>query len=485
MPTGLPNRYHLGVSLKVLFAAGLSLAAASVVGGGTLLYCESFPAGRALPGTYVGGRLEPPDESLGSWLERRRRELLDREVVVRTPEAYRVSTLGELGIELDVAETMETVLQHAREGSLGARLRRAWASRQGLTDLPLTLCVDEVKARARLEEYAQDAFREPVNARLDLEAHRRVPARSGRELDTGTSLARVRALAAEGGSLVRLATRAVPAAVTTDMLAAVDVSQVLSSFETGFSDSSRGRARNIELAAKLLSGNLIAPGQTLSFNQTVGPRRIERGFTWAPVIIDDELRPGVGGGTCQVASTLHGAAVLGLVDVVQRRSHSRPSGYAKLGLDAAVIYGEVDLNIRNPYDTPLIIHAFVPKHRTLRVELLGRPPPGEVHYSYGVQRSYEFYRRVTTKPWLGPGRRIRKQKGIRGYDVVSVVRVVRPDGTSSVSYYSSEYRPTPEVYWVGPEHDLSDLPDLPDGATYVELDGERVADLSVEENPYL
>src|SRR5690606_221451 len=128
--------------------------------------------------------------------------------------------------------------------------------------------------------------------------------------------------------------------------------------------------------------------------------RIDRGFGWAPVILDGELEPGVGGGICQVASTLHAAAVHALLEVVERRSHSRPSGYVSLGLDATVIYGEQDLVIKNPYPAPLIVHAFLPTPTKLRIELLGRDAPGKVSHSYGVMRTHDFFRRVWTKPWL-------------------------------------------------------------------------------------
>jgi hypothetical protein len=168
---------------------------------------------------------------------------------------------------------------------------------------------------------------------------------------------------------------------------------------------------------------------------------------------------------------------------VRRRSHSRPSGYAQLGLDATVIYGEVDLEVRNPYETPLIIHAFVPQDRVLKVEFLGREPPGRVEYAYGVEETYDFYRRVTTKSWLPAERRIRKQRGIRGYDIVSVVRFRKPDGSVQVRSYKSSYRPTPEVYWVGPGYHLDDLPALPEGATHVEIDGEQVAGVEPKVEP--
>jgi hypothetical protein len=155
--------------------------------------------------------------------------------------------------------------------------------------------------------------------------------------------------------------------------------------------------------------------------------------------------------------------------VLERHNHSRPSSYIPMGLDATVIYGEADLKIRNPYPNPVIIHAFLPAPSRLRIELLGHSLPGKVEYTYWVEEKQDFVRRVTTQPWLG-SRSIRRQKGIRGFHVRSLVRIPGPDGSSESRAYKSEYRPTPEVYWVGPEHDASSLPELPEGASGIEYD---------------
>ncbi|MEZ4233687.1 MAG: VanW family protein, partial [Polyangiaceae bacterium] len=280
-----------------------------------------------------------------------------------------------------------------------------------------------------------------------------------------------------------LEVRSTPPQVTLDMLADIDVSKVLGEFQTKFAGTGEGRSLNIERGAELLNGVVIAPGQTLSFNDRVGDRTLARGFTWAPVILDDELTPGVGGGTCQVASTLHAAAVYGALDVVDRRSHSRPSGYAPMGLDATVIYGEVDLKVRNPYDTPIIVHAFIPSPGYLKVELLGRDAP-KVEYKYGVSRAYDFYRRITTKPWLKPGKRVKRQRGHKGYDVVSWVKITTPEGTHEERSYNSSYRPVPEVFWVGPGYDLDELPELPEGAKDVEVDGRELPGELFSSSPF-
>ncbi len=453
----------------------LGLTAGVVGAAGAFAYLEYLPRAGPLPGTTVAGRLKPPDQGLGDWLEARRVALLERDIYLDLPDGDGniKTSFGALGIEVDVAETMRRVREHASAGGIGARLYRAKSARDGNEDVPLAWSFDRVRAAATLKTFAADVKRDAVDARLDLVGHRRIDDVPGRALDVEGTLDLLQDAERSEDSIVPLWTREVPAAVTAKALAAVDVSKILGAFDTDFKTKPRSRDTNIKTAAAYLNGTVIGPGQTVSFNKLVGPRQIDRGFTWAPVIVADELEPGVGGGTCQVATALHAAAVHGMLDVVERRSHSRPSGYAPLGLDATVVYGEVDVKIRNPYDTPLIIHAFLPTKYTLRVEFLGRDAPGKVEHKYAVIRSHDFYRRVWTKPFLSPGKQLKRQRGIRGYDVVSVVTAVGPDGKKQEKRYFSWYRPVPEVYWVAPGTEPTELPELPPGADYIEVDGKK------------
>jgi vancomycin resistance protein YoaR len=462
----------------VTMRKGLALAgfcafgAAATTGAGTWGYYDTFRSGRALPGTFIEGQVAPDGVTLGDWLEARRQRLLDREAYLELPDGDTLKTsYGALGIELDVGKTMDRVQLDSAEGSLSARLYRAIKARRGQSDVAAVWSFDGERAKATLQRLAPDIWRDPVDARLDLVNHRRIDEVPGRELDVEGTLAKIAAGDRDPVGLYPVATKPVAPQVTSAMLATVDVSEVLSSFETKFGGTGGGRATNIGTAARYLNGLVIAPGQTVSFNQVVGPRTMTRGFVMAPVIKDDELEPGLGGGTCQVASTVHAAAVYGALDIVARRSHSRPSGYAPLGLDATVIYGEVDLRLKNPYDTPLILHAFLPTPDKLRVEFLGRVPPGKVEHSYAVTQTHDFYRRIWTKPFLGPGKVVKHQRGHKGYDVVSSVKVTYPDGHVAVRHYFSGYRPVPEVYWVGSDADLGELPELPSGADHVEVDG--------------
>jgi vancomycin resistance protein YoaR len=453
-----------------------------VLAGGALAAIpalESWSGDR--PSVLVGGWVPPDRPGLASWLRQRGERLAEREAHLDLGDGLERVSFAELGVTLDVEATLEAITRADLPESALLRLYRRYRPDPAPVDVALVFDFDPEQAQKTLEAYRARVHRDPVNARLDLDGKRNVPDLPGRELELGATLASIAGGGREEDTVFAVTAVPVQAAVTAAMLGVLDVSRVLGSYETDFARRGGPRVINIRRAARYLDGLVLGPGEELSFNHVVGPRTEARGFAWAPEIVGDEMVPGLGGGVCQVASTLHAAAVFGGLEVVRRRSHSRPSGYAPLGLDATVIYGEVDLRLRNPYETPIIVHAYSPTKTTVRVELLGLEPPGKIEHTYAVRESEDFFRRVVFKDELPAGEQKRKQRGIRGYDVISSVKLTRPDGTSSVRHYSSRYWPVPEIYWVGRGTELGALPELPDGATHVEVAGEGEGELPKEE----
>jgi vancomycin resistance protein YoaR len=460
------------------------LAAAFALGGAAAAAVLCAPrVTRALferPVVLVGDARLEPDADPRELVQRIARAVARREAYLDAPERVERTSFAELGIGLDTNATLVAVLRALPARSARERVAGLFTAEPEPTLVPLAYELDEERARSFLGALGRRLHRDPVNARLDLRGHRRVQETSGRELDVGATL---QALAGgERDDLARFELRFVPLepGVTQSELAGVDVSRVLSSFETDFSKKARSRVPNIRTAARYLNGTVIGPGAVFSFNHVVGPRTEERGFVNAPVIVQDELEPGLGGGVCQVASTVFAAAMLGGMEIVERRSHSRPSGYAPLGLDATVIYPEVDLRLRNPYDTPVMLHAFLAGKGALRVELLGRDPPGKIEHFFAAEAPQPFTRRVVVKSELLPGTVDKRQKGNAGYDGTSTLLTTFADGSRKARTYSSKYYPVPEVYWVAEGVDLASLPPLPAGAAGVDVttegnpvDGER------------
>jgi vancomycin resistance protein YoaR len=422
-------------------------------------------------GLHIGERRVPDDGSPSTWLQGRKQSALDWQIRFHHEGEIVEASLGEVGVEIDVAATLERASIIGHGGSIVRRVREAMRANRGEIDVPLVFFVDERKARDYLATLAPRLARPAVDARLDLDNKQRIAEIPGRELDIDATLAELRAVTIEDGVAVRLVTRRVAPKVTLADLAQVDVTHVVSSFETSFSlaGSGAGRAVNIKNAARKIDGVVLPPGALFSFNDRVGPRTRDNGFTLAPEIQGDELTDGVGGGTCQLSSTLHGAALFGALEIVERQGHSRASSYTKLGLDATVSYPVVDLKLKNALPYPVMIHAYFPAPTKVRVEILGGEPVAKVEYSYGVGETQDFIRRITVKPSLPPGKRIRRQKGVQGFDVTSWVRLTYNDGRVEERHYHSGYRPSPEVFWVGPGYDANELPPLPDHAKGVEV----------------
>lgn len=144
--------------------------------------------------------------------------------------------------------------------------------------------------------------------------------------------------------------------ITREKLSAINSS--ISSFSTSFTTSTANRINNIELATKAINGTLLMPGETFSFNEIVGERTRARGYKEAGVIVGDKIESGLGGGICQVSSTLYNAILHANIKADERRNHSLPLAYVGKGLDATVDWGNIDLKFTNTLDKLIYIEGY-------------------------------------------------------------------------------------------------------------------------------
>lgn len=153
----------------------------------------------------------------------------------------------------------------------------------------------------------------------------------------------------------------VQASVTGDKLSKVNT--LISTFNTDFSTSTAARSTNITLATKSINGKLLMPGDVFSFNDVVGQRTASKGYQEAPVIIGNKVDSGLGGGICQVSTTLYNAAIRANLQTVERVHHTMPSHYIGLGMDATVDYGNIDYKFKNTLEFPVYIEASIDNRR--------------------------------------------------------------------------------------------------------------------------
>ena len=385
-------------------------------------------------------------------------------------------TLAAAGIGVDREATLRRVLGIGRRGSPLERARELASATERGVDVPLELRFDRERLYQRLAASKQRRDRDAVPARYPSARRALVPHVPGRYVDVERaadelwSLAQERAahIGAEGTGSAPLAVRATEVSVVPRVNAEVLKSflpeKVLARYSTRFrvkGDQST-RAANIGVAASRLDGVILLPGDRISFNDLVGERSVENGFFDSWEILDGEFVRGVGGGTCQVSSTLNAAALHAGLDIIEAYTHSRPLAYIEKGLDATVAWPFVDLKLRNPWPVPIAIQAAVVGN-TLTVQLVAESLPGSVKLRSEVKETFPFPREVEVAR-VATGTFERKQEGIPGFRIERT-RVIKPEnGPARREVVYKRYKPTPELFKVAPDFDPTLLPPLPEGA---------------------
>ncbi|OIP26235.1 hypothetical protein AUK22_07025 [bacterium CG2_30_54_10] len=201
------------------------------------------------------------------------------------------------------------------------------------------------------------------------------------------------------------------------------------------------RNLNLRIAAEKIDGLILQPGEEFGFNRVVGQRSRKAGFCNAGVISNGKIIPGLGGGICQVSTSLYSAALLANMKIVERHNHSIYEGisYAQRGLDAAVSWGSKDFRFVNPLSVPILLSVRAGKgsiHAALYAE---RRPFGKVELSTRNEVAHPFQTQTRKNSSLKPGEKRVIQPGITGYTVeayrsVTIKGVAREEPLSKDNY---------------------------------------------------
>lgn len=204
-----------------------------------------------------------------------------------------------------------------------------------------------------MEAIYRNIYKSPVDAYYTTNPYVVYPSSNG--IDFAISMDEAKNLIASHQEEYSIPLKVLYPNVTTNQIGDDAFPDQLSKFSTSFSSSNYSRSTNISLAAQKLNGVVIMPGETFSYNQTVGQRTKAAGFKEAPAYLNGQVVQEVGGGICQVSSTLYNAVLYSNLEIVERYNHGFKPSYVKPGLDATVSWGGPDFKFKNNRNYPIRI----------------------------------------------------------------------------------------------------------------------------------
>ena len=361
---------------------------------------------------------------------------------------------GLLGVSLDSDSTLEKALQVGHRGSFFAQWQEQHRVKNSGLVLKPVIKVDRPTLEKKVAAEVADLIIEPQNAGFMItedDQVKTVPGRMGQNIDfvlLSKDLAAALTLAQAPAEL-ELHLVSTPPQRSLEDIQAMGINGKISAYSTKFDASQAGRTYNIKVAAAALNGQLIAPGEEFSFNRVVGPRSSEAGYKNANVIINNELVPGLGGGVCQVSSTLYNAVLLANLKVTDRSNHSLPIGYVPIGRDATVSYGAIDFRFVNNSQSYIYLKTIV-YGNNLTIKLFGnREKTPKVEVNSWVKDKIEPKIIYEKDPNLASGEQVVKQKGSQGFIAVAERTVWRDGQKITERLPESHYQAVNKIIAIG------------------------------------
>lgn len=356
----------------------------------------------------------------------------DEQVVLRS---------GRHGEHIDKAETAKLVTSLIKSGKSGV------VTPEVIVTNPSGLNVDEIYNQI-ISEPADASYKVENNALVLL------PHTTGRSIEKGRLEEIVKELSQAEEKEYILPVSIVMPAVTSDMASSMlfkdELASAVTSFATG-TVNGQNRKFNMQLAVKNIDQLILLPGEEFSFNRVVGPRDVAHGYKTAHVYIRGRIEDGIGGGICQVSTTIYNAVLTADLEVAERKNHSFTVGYVPLGQDATAFYGGTDFRFINSTKWPIKLLSKVSGNKISFTIMGTNDNPGKtVIISNKVLSKTPFTVKTTEDPTLPVGTTKEIQEGLDGY-VVETFKTIKVDGKmiSQKKLHTSKYNPCTQMLVVG------------------------------------
>lgn len=379
------------------------------------------------------------------------RALLERTFTVTVPGSSSLALpLSKWGVSVDEESLKQLILDSLDPTSpQNVREQKDVNGTPIARHLPLVIEVDKDRVVAHLTALKEATDRSPQSARFDVRKQIVIPDTEGSSLDIlGTMFALGRAVTNGETKVIAKIISDAPRQRQA-ALKQLAFPHVLGHFETRYSlnRNALDRTFNLRLAAERLDGTVLLAGEEFDFNEVVGPRDEAHGYKVATVIADGELVDGIGGGTCQISGTLHGAAFFSGLDIVERYPHTRPSSYIKMGMDATVVYPTINFRFKNPFDFPIVIHQVVEDGRVY-TEIRGQDVDQVVSLIRRIDSAIPYEEVERPDSHLPRGARLLAQRGVPGFRLHRY-RTTRHGSHTVREKWRDVYPPTAQVIRVG------------------------------------
>lgn len=411
-------------------------------------------------GVYVGeynlGGMtkEEADEAINSYVD----EWSNQKITLDIDGTPVETTAAELGFHWSNKEALDEAASLATSGNLIQRYMAMKDIEVENIHLPLETKMDESKISAFVEEKctplaaaAQDASITRADGKFVI-----TPSVKGMVVDieaTRNALNEALNQGIENPITVTAVVAEAEPAITTESLSSIQ--DVLGTFTTSFSSSGAARSKNLEVGAAKINGRILMPGQTLSGYECMQPFTTSNGYATAAAYENGMVVDSVGGGVCQISTTLYNAALQAELDIPQRQNHSMVVNYVDHSADAAIAGTFKDLKITNNYSTPIYVEGYT-SGRKLTFTVYGketRPANRVVKYvseTLGVTDPGAPI--LKEDPGLAPGKRVTEQSAHRGVRS-RLWKVVTVDGqeTERTLLHTDTYNASKAIVRVGPE----------------------------------
>lgn len=440
------------IILLIIFA----LLAGGMYGG--YLYLDSqisidgYYNGIFVGGIDIGGlNRNQAEEILKSSLEK---DFESKGVHIKSPEHKGEETFlsyVKLGYTYDYDKALSEAYLIGRDGTIIDRFMKIKELETNPVNIDIEPFFSESKLDDEIMSISEKYIRKPKDAEFEfnngeVKVTQHV---NGTDVDTA-SLKKDIVGVMDGGGTIELPLKVVEPDIKSDFYEKINGK--IGEFSTSFKGSALGRVNNIRLSAGAFKGILLLPGEELSYNETTGPRMASSGYQEAPVIVNGELTPGMGGGVCQTSTTLYNALLLADLEIVERSPHSIAPAYVPRGTDGAVATGYLDLRFRNNFDYPIYIDTEVIGTRVyfyIYGDLKSRDYSVKIETQLNATIPYKVHENLD--PSLPPGSRELVQEGRTGYKVSTFKSIIKNGEVVSKEKISSDYyRERDFIYKVGP-----------------------------------